>query len=165
MAHPVIQELNKKQMKKALPEFKVGDTIEVHVRVKEGEKERIQLFTGTCIARQGGSAKATFTVRRTVQGEGVERVFLIHSPNVIDVRVRHRGEVRRSKLYYLRDRTGKATRIKGRVVHEAEMRKASDAVKAAAAAAEAAEVAEAAEAASDEPEAAEESAAEDKAEE
>jgi large subunit ribosomal protein L19 len=141
MSHPVIHEINKKQMKKALPAFKVGDTVDVHVRVTEGDKERIQVFTGACIARQGGGIHATFTVRRIVQGEGVERVFPLHSPNIADVRVRHKGEVRRAKLYYLRDRAGKATRIKGRVVHEAEMRKAARAVEAQAAEAEAAEAA------------------------
>jgi large subunit ribosomal protein L19 len=129
MAHPLIQQLNKAQLKKHVPEFKVGDTIEVRVRVVEGDKERLQPFIGTVIARQGGSANATFTVRRTVQGEGVERVFPLHSPNVVNIRVRHRGEVRRAKLYYLRDRTGKAARIKGRVVHESEMRKAEQVAK------------------------------------
>ena len=129
MPHPIIQQLNKTQQKKHVPEFNVGDTVEVRVRVVEGDKERLQPFVGTVIARKGGGANETFTVRRIVQGEGVERVFPVHSPNVVDIRVRHKGEVRRAKLYYLRDRTGKATRIKGRVVHESEMRKAKEAAK------------------------------------
>mgnify|MGYP006286688021 CR=1 FL=1 len=132
MTHPIVREINKQQRKKQLPQFNVGDTVEVRVRVKEGEKERLQPFIGTVIARRGGeSAKATFTVRRIVQGSGVERTFPLHSPVVETVRVRHRGEVRRAKLYYLRERTGKATRIKGRVVHEAERRRVEEAARAA----------------------------------
>ncbi len=118
MTHPIIQELEKSQMKKELPSFNVGDTVEVRTRIREGDKERIQPFIGTVISRKGTGPRKTFTVRRIVQGEGVERVFPLHSPNLVGVRVRHRGEVRRAKLYYLRDRVGKATRIKGRVVHE-----------------------------------------------
>ena len=127
MPHPIIQELEKSQRKAEVPEFNVGDTVEVRVKIREGEKERIQPFIGTVIAkrgigtmigRQGTGSRETFTVRRLVQGEGVERVFPLHSPNIVDVRVRHEGKVRRAKLYYLRDRIGKATRIKGRVVHE-----------------------------------------------
>lgn len=140
MTHPVIREINKQQRKKQLPQFNVGDTVEVRVRVKEGEKERLQPFIGTVIARRGGeNAKATFTVRRIVQGSGVERTFPLHSPVVENVRVRHRGEVRRAKLYYLRERTGKATRIKGRVVHEAERRRVEEAARAALEATEQAE--------------------------
>ena len=118
MTHPLIQEIDKSQMKKEVPDFNVGDTVEVRVRIREGGKERIQSFIGTVIARKGGAQRETFVVRRIVQGQGVERVFLLHSPNIVDIRVRHKGEVRRAKLYYLRDRTGKATRIKGRVVHQ-----------------------------------------------
>ena len=129
MPHPLIQQLNKTQQKKHTPEFHIGDTVEVHVRVVEGDKERLQPFIGAVIARRGGGANETFTVRRIVQGEGVERVFPLHSPNVADIRVRHKGEVRRAKLYYLRDRVGKATRIKGRVVHAAQKRKAEEAPK------------------------------------
>lgn len=127
MSHPLIHDIEKKQTKKRVPDFKVGDTVEVRVRVREGDKERLQPFIGTVIARKGGQSYETFTVRRTVQGEGVERTFPLHSPNVVDIRVRHRGEVRRAKLYYLRQRTGKATRIKGRVVHESEMRRGEEA--------------------------------------
>ena len=118
MTHPIIREIEKSQLKTKRPEFKIGDTVEVKTKVVEGDKERIQSFIGTVIARRGAGAGEAFTVRRIVQGEGVERVFPIHSPNVVDVRVRRRGEVRRAKLYYLRDRVGKATRVKGRVVHE-----------------------------------------------
>ena len=118
MTHPVIREIEKSQLKAERPEFKVGDTVDVRTKVVEGEKERIQSFIGAVIARRGSGVREVFVVRRIVQGEGVERVFPLHSPNVVDVRVRRRGEVRRAKLYYLRDRVGKATRIKGRVVHE-----------------------------------------------
>jgi len=123
MPHPIIQEIEKSQLKAEVPNFNVGDTVEVRVKVVEGDKERIQPFIGTVIARQGAGARETFTVRRLVQGEGVERVFPLHSPNIVDVRVRHKGKVRRAKLYYLRDRVGKATRIKGRVVHEKSSKK------------------------------------------
>ena len=119
MTHPIIREIEKSQLKAKPPEFKVGDTVEVRTKVLEGDKERIQSFIGTVIARRGAGPREVFVVRRIVQGEGVERVFPLHSPNVVDVRVRKRGEVRRAKLYYLRDRVGKATRIRGRVVHQA----------------------------------------------
>jgi large subunit ribosomal protein L19 len=122
MTHPVIQDIEKSQMKKRVPAFKVGDTVEVRTRIQEGDRERIQPFIGTVIARKGAGPRETFIVRRIVQGEGVERVFPLHNPNIVEVRVRHRGEVRRAKLYYLRDRVGKATRVKGRIVHERERR-------------------------------------------
>lgn len=98
-----------------IPMFHIGDTLNVTVRIKEGEKERAQVFTGVCIARKGGSLRETFTVRRIVEGEGVERVFPLHSPNVLSIEVVRAGKVRRAKLYYLRDRVGKATRVKERV--------------------------------------------------
>ena len=125
MTHPAIQAIEKAQTKKQVPDFNVGDTVEVRLRVKEGEKERIQPFIGTVIGRKGGAHRETFTVRRIVQGQGVERVFPLHSPQIVDIRVRHKGEVRRAKLYYLRDRVGKATRIKGRIVHEKASKKAA----------------------------------------
>lgn len=118
MPHPIIQDIEKRQIKAEVPDFNVGDTVEVRMKIREGDKERIQPFIGTVIARRGGGPRETFVVRRLVQGEGVERVFPLHSPNLVDIRVRHSGEVRRAKLYYLRKRVGKATRIKGRVVHE-----------------------------------------------
>jgi len=116
MSHPIIHEIEREQCKKQVPEFRVGDTVEVRVKVREGDRERIQPFVGTVIAMKGGGIRTTFTVRRIVQGEGVERVFPLHSPSIVDVRVKHRGEVRRAKLFYLRGRTGKSTRIKGRRV-------------------------------------------------
>lgn len=112
----VTQELLKKvaeaSMKKELPEFKVGDTVNVAVRIVEGEKERVQVFTGTVIGRRGSGISETFTVRRIVNNEGVERIFPVHSPKVAGIEVVRRGRVRRAKLYYLRDRIGKATRLK-----------------------------------------------------
>ena len=131
MTHPTIQELEKQQLKKEVPQFNVGDTVEVRTKVVEGEKERIQSFIGTVIARRGGGPREVFVVRRLVQGEGVERVFPLHGPNLVEVRVRHAGEVRRAKLYYLRERSGKATRIKGRVIHHrASPKKAAKSAKA-----------------------------------
>ncbi|MBK8208445.1 MAG: 50S ribosomal protein L19 [Planctomycetes bacterium] len=109
-------ELERAEISKTdIPVFHVGDTLDVHVRIKEGDKERTQLFSGVCIARKGGGLRETFTVRRIVEGEGVERIFPLHSPNVSKIEVKRAGEVRRAKLYYLRDRVGKATRIKERV--------------------------------------------------
>ncbi len=103
-------------LKETLPAFVVGDTVDVHVRITEGEKERVQIFTGTVIAIRGEGTRRMFTVRRIVQSEGVERTFPIHSPRVADVQVRRPGAVRRAKLYYLRKRRGKATRVKERIV-------------------------------------------------
>lgn len=111
----IIEKLNQQYMKKSLPEFKVGDIVDVNVKIKEGEKERVQVFTGTVIKIKGGKGlRGSFTVRRIVQGEGVERVFPFHSPAVEEVNVRRPGRVRRAKLYYLRDRVGKATKVKER---------------------------------------------------
>ena len=101
--------------KKCLPEFEIGDTVDVVVKIKEGEKERRQIFNGTVIAMQGHGLDHTFTVRRIVQGEGVERIFPIHSSKIITVRVKRKGRARRAKLYYLRDRVGKATKLKERI--------------------------------------------------
>ena len=99
-------------MKTEVPEFSVGDTVDVEVRIKEGDKERSQIFNGTVIARRGRGPAEVVTVRRIVQGEGVERTFPLHSPKVAAIDVVRRGDVRRAKLYYLRDRVGKATRVK-----------------------------------------------------
>jgi large subunit ribosomal protein L19 len=111
----IVKLLDARNAKKELPSFKVGDIVDVHVKIKEGEKERIQLFNGTVIKVKGGRGiRGTFTVRRIVQGEGVERVFPFHSPAVEDVVVKRAGKVRRSKLYYLRGRIGKATKVKER---------------------------------------------------
>ena len=107
-----VKDVEKMNMKATLPKFRVGDTVEVLVRIVEGDKERTQIFTGTVIARRGQGMGEMFTVRRIVGGEGVERVFPIQSPAVQDVKVVREGRVRRAKLYYLRERTGKATRVK-----------------------------------------------------
>lgn len=117
MTHPIIHEVEKAQLKKKVPQFNVGDTVEVRIQIQEGDRERIQPFIGTVIARKGGGLRETFTVRRIVQGEGVERVFQLHSPSLVGIGVRKKGEVRRAKLYYLRDRVGKRTRVKGRIIH------------------------------------------------
>jgi len=99
-------------MKTDIPEFSIGDTVNVSVRIIEGDRERIQVFNGVVIARKGGGVHETFTVRRIVNNEGVERVFPLHSPRVAGVEVVRGGRVRRAKLYYLRDRKGKATRLR-----------------------------------------------------
>jgi large subunit ribosomal protein L19 len=93
------------------PAFEIGDTVDVHVRILEGQKERVQIFNGTVIARKGAGTRETFTVRRIVQGEGVERIFPVHSPKIAKVDVKRHGKIRRAKLYYLRERVGKATRL------------------------------------------------------
>ena len=98
-----------------VPKFEIGDTVKVSVNIREGERERIQMFEGTVIARRGSGVAETFTVRRVSYGVGVERVFPIHSPNVVDVQVVRKGRVRRSKLYYLRDRVGKAAKVKEQI--------------------------------------------------
>ncbi len=95
-----------------LPQFGVGDTVDVHVLIKEGEKERVQIFNGTVIRKRGAGMSATYTVRRIVQSQGVERIFPLHSPTVQKVVVKRRGKIRRARLYFLRDRKGKATRLK-----------------------------------------------------
>ena len=107
----LVEDANKKA---DLPDFQVGDTVEVHQRILEGQKERVQIFTGDVIARKGAGLKETFTVRRLVQSEGVERIFLVHSPKIAKIVIKRRGKVRRAKLYYLRKRVGKATRLKER---------------------------------------------------
>ncbi len=98
--------------KSKVPRFEVGDTVDVHVLIREGEKERVQVFSGTVISKRGGGTNAMYTVRRIVQSQGVERTFPLHSPFVKEVRVRRSGRVRRAKLYYLRDRRGKSARLK-----------------------------------------------------
>ncbi len=103
------------QLKSEMPTVNIGDTVRVHVKIKEGDRERIQAFEGTVIARRGGGISESFTVRRVSYGVGVERVFPIHSPNVDKVEVIRRGKVRRSKLYYLRDRVGKAAKVKQQI--------------------------------------------------
>jgi large subunit ribosomal protein L19 len=107
----LVRELEAKYTKQNLPNFNVGDNVDVEVRIKEGDKERIQLFSGVVIQKRGAGIRTMFTVRRIVQGEGVERVFPLHSPKIANVVVRREGRVRRSKLFYLRGRTGRAARI------------------------------------------------------
>jgi large subunit ribosomal protein L19 len=107
-------------IKKEVSKFQIGDQVEVHLRILEGQKERIQIFSGTVISMRGDGMRAMFTVRRIVQGEGVERVFPIHSPKIAKVEVKRTGRVRRAKLYYLRDRVGKATRLRERKVKAGE---------------------------------------------
>jgi large subunit ribosomal protein L19 len=127
MSNPILQEFEKAQMKSTVPEFNVGDTVEVRTKVVEGDKERVSVFTGAVIARKGSKNRASFIVRRIVQGEGVERTFLLHSPQLVGVRVRHKGIVRRAKLYYMRELKGKATRIKGTTVHGVEIQESAPA--------------------------------------
>jgi len=111
----VIQKLEQKQLKRNIGDFRIGDTVRVHTRIVEGEKERIQVFTGTVIARKGTGASETFSVHRVAYGEGMERVFPIHSPRISKIEVVKEGDVRRSKLYYLRGTSGKASKVRGRL--------------------------------------------------
>ena len=102
------------QIKKDVVDFDIGDQIDVHQRILEGQKERIQIFSGTVISRRGDGLREMFTVRRIVQGEGVERIFPLHTPKIAKIEVKRTGQVRRAKLYYLRERVGKATRLRER---------------------------------------------------
>jgi large subunit ribosomal protein L19 len=113
-AHELMRAFEAEQLKSDLPEIYVGDTVRVGVRISEGNKERIQPYEGVVIAKRHGGLNETITVRRIFQGIGVERVFMLHSPQVASVKVERRGKVRRAKLFYLRDRVGKATRVKQR---------------------------------------------------
>ncbi|MBQ9268160.1 MAG: 50S ribosomal protein L19 [Oscillospiraceae bacterium] len=108
----LIEKLDQQNMKETLPEMNVGDTVRVHVKIKEGSRERIQVFEGTIIAKKHGGVEQTITVRRLSYGVGVEKVFPVHSPNIVNVETVRRGKVRRAKLYYLRDRVGKAAKVK-----------------------------------------------------
>lgn len=114
MSQQTIALVEKPQIKAEIPSFEIGDTVDVHTRILEGEKERIQIFNGVVIARAGSGLRETFTVRRIVQGEGVERKFPLHSPRVAKIEVKRSGVVKRAKLYYLRDRVGKAVRLRER---------------------------------------------------
>ena len=111
----VIKELTQDQLKKDVPVIEIGSTVKVHVRIKEGEKERIQVFEGTVIAKNNSGIAETFTVRRVSYGVGVERVFPVHSPSVAKVELVRKGQVRRAKLYYIRDRVGKAAKVKEKI--------------------------------------------------
>lgn len=113
MSHPLIEELDRSHLlNRENDKFHVGDTVDVHCRIVEGEKERVQIFTGTVIGRSGAGMNETFTVRHLIGGEGVERVFPLHSPKVEKIVSKRRGRVKRAKLYYLRNRVGKATRLR-----------------------------------------------------
>ncbi len=114
MQSKLIEAITSKQLRSDLPEFRVGDTVSVDVRIVEGEKSRIQKFEGVVIGRRGSGVSESFTVRKISNGVGVERVFPVNSPNVSDLTVTRKGKVRRAKLYYLRERSGKAARIKER---------------------------------------------------
>ena len=108
----IIKELTAEQLKSDLPEIKIGSTVKVHVRIKEGEKERIQVYEGTVIAKNNSGIAETVTVRRISYGVGVERVFPVHSPMIAKIETVRKGKIRRAKLYYLRDRVGKAAKVK-----------------------------------------------------
>lgn len=110
----IIEKLEKQQIKQTITPFCVGDTIKIHLRIIEGDKERLQVFTGTVIARRGTGLSETFAVHRVAYGEGMERVFMLHSPRIAKIEVTKEGQVRRSKLYYLRGTSGKAAKVKGR---------------------------------------------------
>ncbi|MGD9611361.1 MAG: 50S ribosomal protein L19 [Kiritimatiellia bacterium] len=112
MKSALLEKVEQSQLKETAPEFQVGDSVRVHVKIKEGDKERIQIYAGTVIARDGGGANETFTVRRISFGEGVERVFPVHSPYVAKIEVERSGVTRRAKLYYMRKLTSKQSRLK-----------------------------------------------------
>lgn len=110
--NPLIEDITKEQFREDLPEFKAGDTVRVHARIVEGERERIQIFEGVVIKRRGAGISETYTVRKISNGVGVERTFPVHSPRVAEIEVTRRGKVRRAKLYYIRERQGRNARIK-----------------------------------------------------
>ena len=111
MKTELLDAVENKSLKENVPHFEVGDTVDVHCKIKEGNRERTQVFTGTVIARKGRGINETFTVRRIVASEGVERIFPLHSPNVIDIKPIRSGKTRRAKLYFLRKRIGKAVKL------------------------------------------------------
>ena len=110
----IMDKVNSEQCKEKVTEFHIGDTVQVHTKIVEGDTERIQIFKGVVIARKGSGVQETFTVRKVAFGNGIERVFPVHSPRVAKIEVERKGKVRRSKLYYLRDKVGKAARVKER---------------------------------------------------
>src|SRR6266849_4759957 len=116
MKNKLISLVEGMSLKPEVPKFEIGDTVDDHQRILEGQKERVQVFSGVVIARRGEGMRESFTVRRIVQGEGVERVFPLHSPKIAKIEVKRSGRARRAKLYYLRDRVGKATRLRERRV-------------------------------------------------
>jgi large subunit ribosomal protein L19 len=140
MINTLLRHIEQQYMQTNIPDFRIGDRVEVHQRILDGPKERIQVFEGDVIARQHDGVRETFTVRRIVQGEGVERIFPLHSPRIAKIVVKKAGKVRRAKLYYLRERVGKATRIREDKERQAKIdeelrRAAEEAAKAAAEAA------------------------------
>jgi large subunit ribosomal protein L19 len=112
MAVNLMEKAEAKYLKKECPKFDIGDTVDVFVKIVEGDKERVQVFNGTVISRKGSGTRSMFTVRRIVNNEGVERIFPMHSPSIVKVEVKRSSHVRRSKLYFLRDRTGKSVRLR-----------------------------------------------------
>ena len=114
MSHEILNHVEKSSLRENPPDFAIGDTVDVHTRILEGEKERIQIFNGVVITRSGSGSREMFTVRRIVQGEGVERKFPLHSPKIAKIEVKRSGVVRRAKLYFLRDRVGKAVKLRQR---------------------------------------------------
>jgi large subunit ribosomal protein L19 len=112
MSAEILDQVVAGQLRKDVPDFRIGDTVDVEVKIVEGDKQRVQIFSGTVIARKGGGINEVFTVRRMVGNEGVERIFPLHSPNVAGITVKRSGHVRRAKLYFLRDRVGKAVRLR-----------------------------------------------------
>ena len=118
MSQEILKQVEAESLKQDVPQFEIGDTVDVHTKILEGDKERIQVFSGVVIARNGSGSREMFTVRRIVAGEGVERKFPLHSPRVNKVEVKRSAVVRRSKLYYLRERSGKAVRLKERRVEK-----------------------------------------------
>ena len=112
----LVQAVEKEQMRNAYPEVEIGDYVKVHLKIKEGNRERIQIFEGTVIARRGGGLSETITIRRLSYGVGVERILPVHSPRINKIETVRKGKVRRAKLYYLRDRVGKAAKVKERLV-------------------------------------------------
>ena len=111
MKTALLDSVESKSLKKEIPHFEIGDIVDVHCRIKEGDKERVQVFTGTVISRKGRGINENFTVRRIVNNEGIERIFPLHSPNILDIKAIRSGKTRRAKLYYLRQRTGKAVKL------------------------------------------------------
>lgn len=118
MSQQLLNLVEQSSLKTETPQFEIGDTVDVHTRILEGEKERIQIFNGVVIARSGSGSREMFVVRRIVQGEGVERKFPLHSPRIAKIEVKRSGVVRRAKLYFLRDRIGKAVRLRERRANE-----------------------------------------------
>jgi large subunit ribosomal protein L19 len=114
MSHEILKLVEKTSLKTEVPQFAIGDTVDVHTRILEGEDERIQIFSGTVIARSGSGSREMFSVRRIVSGEGVERKFPLHSPKIAKIEVKRSGVTRRAKLYYLRKRVGKSVRLRER---------------------------------------------------